>query len=425
MDAELRLLSALLHANKAEQSDYWNKQLPVKIFHVRGQEMLWVQRFKERHGQFPSPTAFAHKFPDSELPEVTDPLSTCLEPVLNAHAYSDIKTVLDRTAEMFDKKEDPTKIVETFRSLANQVSSHSVEYVDEDMRDPNIAFRRYREHASKIGKLGRYIQSPWPTMNRLINFVRPGELFTITARTSLGKTWVLAYWADFLAQAGVNTFLLSKEMPTTSIADRMTALRYGLDWELFRAGQLDAHAQVQWKIAMRKTAHLPYTLVVSGEETMEGTGMEHLYAKVTKLRPQVVMVDGAYLMKVATLGKNASPVEQATEVSRSMKRLAKVTKTQVFVVNQMNRQAEDKKGIAKGSISTVYGSDAWAQDSDFLMEVSGERGSNERVLRMLKSRDTNIGDMFIHFFLSPKPNLAAKTTLSSAAMGGVKFKVIH
>jgi hypothetical protein len=425
MDSELRFISALLHANAAEQSDFWNKQLPNKVFTLRGQEMLWLSRFRERNGKYPSVEAFEAKYPEEGLPLVTDPLGACLEPILTTAAFTEIKQVVDKTTELFDKKEDPTKIVEAFRHLASKVTSHEVAYVDEDMRDPMTAFLRYRDMAVQVTQNKTYIQSPWPTLNKLISFVRPGELFTITARTSLGKTWILANWADFLARAGVPTFIMSKEMPTASIADRMTAIRYGLDWEKFRTASLDISDQVKWKIAMRNTSAMPYTLVVSGEETIEGTGIEHLYAKVQRMRPQVIMVDGAYLMKISTVGKNASPVEQATEVSRMFKRMAKVLKAQVFVVNQMNRQAEDKKGIAKGTLGNVYGSDAWAQDSDFLLEVSGERGSNERVLRLLKSRDTGIGDMFINFILSPKPNFEGKATMSGAAMSGIKFKVIH
>lgn len=298
--------------------------------------------------------------------------------------------------------------------------------MDEDLRDPEVAFRRYRDCAKGTGARGRYIQTPWPTLNRLINFVRPGELFIITARPSIGKTWVLLWLMDFLAKAQVNSFLLSKEMPTASISDRLTAIRYGLDWDKFRAGTLDIQDQVRWKIKMRNERKHPYTLLVSGEETIEGTGIEHLYAKVMKAKPQVVAVDGAYLLKMKTLSRNAGPVEQATETSRALKRLAKVTNTQVFAVIQMNRTAEGKTGIATGNLGTVYGSDSWAQDADFLMNVGGERGSDERVLSMLKCRDTAIGDLFINFKLSPTPDFSGKTSLSaSSAMNKIPFKVIR
>lgn len=426
MDSELRFISCLLRSNPAEQTTFWEKQLPVSLFKLHELEVQWIYQFRQKYGKFPSPEAFLHKFDENELKTVNDPLPACLEPVMTNAAYADIRTVLDRTAEMFSEKKEPAEIVETFRSLAEKVQTHAIDYVDEDMNDPLTVFKRYRDLTNGVGVRGRYIQTPWPVLNRLISFVRPGELFIITARPNIGKTWLLLFLLDFLAKAEVRTFLLSKEMPTASIADRVTAIRYGLDWEKFRTGTLDINDQVRWKIAMRRQRKKPYTLIVSGEETMEGTGMEHLHAKVLKEKPQAVAIDGAYLLKMKSLNRNASPVEQATEISRGLKRLAKVTQTQVFAVIQMGRAAETKGGVAQGNLSQVYGSDSWAQDADFLMNVGGERGTNERVLSMLKCRDAAVGDLFVNFSLTPKPDFSGKSTLSAtSALNKVPFKIIR
>lgn len=423
MDSELRLISAVLHGNAAAQTEFWEKQLPLSLFPMHEQEMHWIMRHREKHGKFPSVALFEQRF-DVELGAVDDPVSSCIDPLLRNAAYAEIKRVVDKTSEMFDSKTEPTDIVEYFRSSAASIQSHSASYVDESLSDPSVALRRYQDFTSNTKVKGRYIQTPWAPLNKLLNYIRPEELFVLTARPSIGKTWCLLTIMDHLAKQGVPGFVLSKEMSTQSVADRLTALRFGLDWEKFRAGKLSPSEQVQWKIAARKSG--PYPLLVSGEETMEGTGLEHLYAKVQKIKPQVIAVDGAYLLKIKGISARADERERYAEVSRALKRLAKATKTQVFAVIQMNREAESKPGIARGSLGTVYGTDAWAQDSDFLIEVGGERGSNERVLSVLKSRETGIGDMFINFRLSPKPDFSAKVSLSAqSAMSKVAFKVIR
>jgi replicative DNA helicase len=333
--------------------------------------------------------------------------------------------VIDKVGEMFDENKDPAEIIGFFRNAADRVQSFDVEYVDESLKDSNIALRRYREQVKKLSVKGSFLDSPWPRMNKIINFCRPGELIVCAARLGLGKTWVISRWAEHLAGQGIETFFMSKEMPTQQISDRMTALRYRLDWPRFRSLQLDVFDQIRWKIKRYKTRNQPYPLLVSGEETFEGTGLQQLYSKILRVKPRAVFVDGAYLFNVPGLSKNANEVEKLTAISRGLKRIAKVTQTTVFAVIQMNRNAENKKGVALGGVTTAYGSDSWAQDADTFFEIAGERGADERVVKVHKSRETNIGDYFINFKLSPHPDFSEKSRLSSgSALGQVPFKTI-
>lgn len=417
MDAELRFLSALLHANVSEQAEYWNKQVPLQLFALREKEVHWVHKFREQHGKFPTAALFTQKFKVG-LPMVSDPIAATLEPVQTQAAYVQIKAAIDKTSKLFDENADANTIITNFRANAEKVTTFVSEYDDENLSNAEIALRRYSQMQKALQTKGNLIiDSPWAPLNKIIKFIRPGELVILTARLGLGKTWVLLDWLNYLAKKNVSTFLLSKEMPTPQISDRLTAVRFGLDWERFRGLDLDIWQQVQWKIKA-KTAG-PYPLLVSGEETFHGTGVEQLYAKVQRVKPAVVAVDGAYLLQVAGLGKGANDVQRLTMISNSLKRLAKVCKVPVIAVIQMNRSAENKQGVAKGGVTTVYGADAWGQDADFLLEVAGERGTYERVVRVLKGRDTAIGDFFINFQLSPKPDFSPKVSLSANSKLGV------
>lgn len=422
MDTELRFISCLLGSNKHDQDELWTRQLPTTMFPLREKEIFWVMRFREKHGRFPSKRAFELKF-DEELTQVEDPLSETLEPIVTQAAYAQLKDIVDSTTEMFNEKKDAADILDTFKSKANALQNLGTSsYVDERLDDTMIAQRRYKTMLASRNVKGAFIDSPWPRLNRLLNFVRPGEVVVIAARPSLGKTWLTLHWMNHLAKQGVDTLIVSKEMPTPQIADRITALRFGLDWENYRALCLTIEQQVDWKIAARKAAKIPYPMLVSGEETLEGTGIEQVYSKIQTTKPRVVAIDGAYLLSVKGLSKNATDTEKFGAISRAAKRIAKVTNTAIFVVIQMNRGAETKGGVAKGGMTTIYGADAWGQDADYVIEIAGERGADERAVCVHKSRETNIGDIFVNFKLSPLPDFSEKASLSSGSASKSTFK---
>lgn len=422
MDTELRLISRLLSANRTEQDEFWNKQLPLNVYALREQEMGWLMSYREKHGKFPSPRTFELRF-DEELKPVDDPLSVVAEPVISQAAYTQLKGIIDKTSMMFQEKENTDDILDYFRTSATAIQSFGqTSYVDEALSDPNIALRRYADVAKRKDDPSTFMRSPWNQMNKMLNFVRPGELVSIAARLGMGKSWGLFHWMDFLASQGISTLIFSKEMPTQQCADRITALRFKLEYEAFRTMTLDIDQMVNWKIRARRAAKKPYPLLVSGEETFEGTGLEQLYAKVQRVKPRVVAIDGAYLLNVKSVSRNATDQEKFAAISRGAKRLAKVTNTAVFAVIQMNRSAEDKKGKTKGGVTTVFGADAWAQDSDVLIEISGDRGANERLVSIHKSRETRIGDFPINFSFSPFPDFSEKPSLTGGDSAAIKFK---
>jgi len=254
----------------------------------------------------------------------------------------------------------------------------------------------------------------------LLTFSRPGEVITLVARMGFGKTWAVLNWADHLARKGIKTLIVSKEMPSPQVADRLSAIRYRLDWEKFRSLSMDIDDLLIWKAnTIISEAREEYPLIVSGEETLEGIGIEQVYSKIMKERPRVVIIDGAYLLTTKGVGKQAEDVQRFASISRAAKRIAKVTQTTIILVLQNNRSAEktNKNGstFARGNLNTIYGSDAWGQDSDVVMELGGDRTADERVITVHKSRETRVGDIPINFKLSPYPNFTPKTSLSSSS----------
>src|SRR5690606_15691573 len=108
---------------------------------------------------------------------------------------------------------------------------------------------------------------------------------------------------------------------------------------------------IQW-VRLRKKP-LPFELMITGDETIEGTGADYLVRKIEEYKCDVVFVDGAYLFtNVPGVHNRHNEIEKLTALTRFFKRLAKTTKTRVVAVTQQNRQGEDKTGKIVGGGTT-------------------------------------------------------------------------
>lgn len=424
-DPELRFIASLLRGTPQEQDQFYTQQIPLGVFKLRQQEMLWIQRYREKHGQYPSRIAAQIHFGE-KVPKIDEPVSACLQPVLDRCMYDEMKKVVNKVKGMTDEGLPMGQTIAAFKDGASRVKDFSVDYVDSDFAKSKGSINRYRELVRlKSDPKAQLLDFPWPTMNKLIGFQRPGNTFVWAARTSIGKTWVTTCLFDHYASKGISSLYITKEMPTEEIEDRFEAIRFELPYENFRAGTLPGDILRRWR---KERAHADsYPLIICGDETIEGTGLNHVLSKIEQYRPKIVCVDGAYLLRPENMPKNTGTVERLAFISSRIKVIAKVTKTVIHVVVQLNRSAEDKTGNTKGSISSIYGADTWAQDADYVATIGGKRGGTSRLIALLKGRESNVGEFYITFGLSPRPNFSENKTLTTSTTttgSQVKFKGI-
>ena len=90
-----------------------------------------------------------------------------------------------------------------------------------------------------------------------------------------------------------------------------------------------------------------------------------IQAKIQELEPDVVIVDGAYMMQSEDDRFEPGSAQAITSISRGLKRLAQSTKIPIVVTTQAS-QTRSKGGLHMGS--AMY-SQSWAQDADILLGV--------------------------------------------------------
>lgn len=427
MDYELRFIASLLHAPRNDQQDFYSKQIPKGVFKIREKEIKWVYDFRIKYGQYPSAAAFKEKF-DEQLKIPKDPMAAALQPVLDRAMYDQMVRVQEQTKEMLDEGVSLQETMGFWRDSASKVSSFDYDSVDVNLETSTGAETNYRERVKSRQGKGFLFESPWGSMNHLVKFFLPKELYTLVSRSSIGKTWMVLWIGHFFAMMGIKVLLISKEMGTEVLEGRLECIRFKLPYSAFRSGELPPRILRRWRREKRffKKSGQPYPFILSGKETYEGVGFEHIISSYEKYKPQVVIVDGAYLLYPSGLPKNANDTQRFTFISNRSKVLAKATNTFWINVLQQGRKAEDKEGMTKGGVTTIFGADAWYQDSDWVHDISGKRGTDYREHTLLKGRESGLGGFPTKFVLDPYPNFEEikGTIVAMDNKSIVKFKGI-
>jgi DnaB-like helicase C terminal domain len=210
-----------------------------------------------------------------------------------------------------------------------------------------------------------------------------GDMALLTARTSVGKSWLLMLAALDALRADWDVVYYSLEMSADSVAKRMAAI-LGTDVPAWLRAQR-AHLHV---IDQRMGARRGFT-----------TG--DIIRRVEQGARSLVIVDYGELLRPESGGRSTESHNKSAEISQSVQNAAKYLEVPLLVAVQDNRAAV-LGGIRPG-LENISGSDQWGRDADSVYRLRDQSGHPDgdgktRTLQMIKSRHTGLGPLsFLQF----------------------------
>lgn len=212
--------------------------------------------------------------------------------------------------------------------------------------------------------------------------ILPGEVTLVVARTGVGKTLVVCHEAVRWARQGKRVLLVSLEMLPVHLSNRIDAMLAHFNPKLFRS-RAD-HGRL---LALRPTVELELQVIRdAGGDIMFNKGgtmtIPRLRGLIEELKPDVVVVDGVYLVRVEE-SKPMASWERVKAVSNGLKQLALETALPFLETSQFNRtDTKDGQGL-----ENIGYSDALGQDADCVMGMSKDpTGPGRALLELLKVR---------------------------------------
>ena len=286
------------------------------------------------------------------------------------------------------KGDNPQRAVE---SLIQELESVTASVDDDIEVYDSGSIDRLSEYSQRVaqrkdrslGMLG--IPTPFKTLNRLGVGWMPGELYSLFARPTVGKSFMSVKVAAVAMKQGYKTLLISTEMPVKAMSMRMDAflgklLGYEFSLTKLRRGDegIDEEKYREFLTAMdSRNILFPHHL---GFDALSVSTIRNL---VRKYSPDLVVVDGVYLLSDDS---TRAKWEQNDNLFKGLKNIAMAHEIPVFCTTQAGREAVDLFKPPK--LNQVANGDALVRASDIAFAMSKvEDADNQRYLYYMKQRD--------------------------------------
>lgn len=213
-------------------------------------------------------------------------------------------------------------------------------------------------------------------LNNKTRGLQDGDLIIVAARPSMGKTTFAMNLAEgALMNSDLPVVVFSMEMPAESIVMRLLSSFMGIHQGNLRSGKM---SEDEWAKVMSGTTILNNKkLYIDDSTALPPSEMRSRCRRIAKENNGqigMIVVDYLQLMKVPGMGDNR--VGEISEISRSLKALARELNCPVIALSQLNRSLENRPN-KRPIMSDLRESGAIEQDADLIMFIYRDEVYNE------------------------------------------------
>ena len=192
------------------------------------------------------------------------------------------------------------------------------------------------------------------------------DLILVAARPSMGKTAFVLNIAEFVAlKSKIPTAIFSLEMSRTQLVNRILAMNSKVDSQTMRTGDLKEDDWAKLMESARLTGESPLMI-----DDTPGISIQELRSKCRKFKLEknlgLVIID--YLQLMSGGKKSESRQQEISEISRSLKALAREINCPVIALSQLSRAVESRDD-KRPMLSDLRESGAIEQDADVVMFI--------------------------------------------------------
>jgi len=246
------------------------------------------------------------------------------------------------------------------------------------------------------------VPTGWNDFDEMTSGLQRGDMVIVAGRPSMGKTTFAMNIAEHAAiKSRLPTAVFSMEMPGESLAMRMLSSLGRIDQHRVRTGKLEDDDWPRLTSAVGLLAEAPMFI-----DDTPALSPNELRARVRRLAREhgelgLIVIDYLQLMQVH--GSSENRTNEISEISRSLKALAKEMDVPVVALSQLNRSLEQRPN-KRPVMSDLRESGAIEQDADLIVfiyrdEVYNEDSDNKGTAEIIigKQRNGPIGTTRLTF----------------------------
>ena len=197
--------------------------------------------------------------------------------------------------------------------------------------------------------------------------LQPSDLILVAARPSMGKTAFVLNIAEYVAfKQGKTVAIFSLEMSKEQLVNRLFSMESKVDSQHLRTGNL---SDEEWEKLIESAGVIGRSKLIIDDTP--GIGISELRSKCRKYKMdhdlQMVIID--YLQLMSGGGRSTdSRQQEISDISRSLKALARELRVPVVALSQLSRAVEQRPDH-RPMLSDLRESGAIEQDADVVMFI--------------------------------------------------------
>jgi replicative DNA helicase len=416
-NAEMQLISRIIYTGDMASVLSWG--ISDNDFRTNEAKSIWrycegYYQSKNSIGAVIGPKVFENVWPQIELLAdngmTTEAL--CYE-VRRARIIAEAK---EAVMAMVDNVElDPTQAIAIIHTqmqnllAIGEAKNHDLSFGDA-MEKLVTRYQTVRDNQYAYAKMSY----PWQILNeKACGGVQEDDYIVIYGRPKMMKTWVLTCFIAEAFQKEMTALVYTKEMTQENIIQRVVSVIGKFPYQELRNGKLSREDEILL-MEMVKYARDTYRKanIITLDGRMVGAGgdtVAWLQSKVEHYKPDIVFIDGMYLLSDSTGNKKTADWQRVTNISRAIRNMILHTRIPVVATMQANRGAAKH---AEGNLDEIAYADAVGQDATVAMRTMYNKKEGLINLILAGSREFSLDGLQIGG--KPSTDFSFKKVLTEA-----------
>jgi urease gamma subunit len=339
----------------------------------------FVREHYANYREVPSIIAVTDNFPNFRAIKVEDNLEYLIDKMVEFRRNRLTRNGLELVVDKMTQNDHESALTEMSKTITLVNAQGVVGTTHIDVTKNSDKFWEDYETLQNHKLLG--VPTGFEKIDEATAGLQGGQLITMIAPPKTGKSQIALRMAANVHEAGLVPMYQSFEMNNHEQEQRYLAMASHVSSNRLRRGQLTASEEDR---ARNFTEELKDKQPLHFVDAINGLTIDSLVAKAEQLNPDVLFVDGVYLMLDQVTGEANTP-QALTNITRGLKRVAQKLDIPVVITTQTLLW---KMRGGKVTADSIGYSSSFFQDSDVILGLEPiEEDENMRLLKIVQSRN--------------------------------------
>jgi replicative DNA helicase len=390
MSLDANFINALLHQNDLQI--VFNNKIEAKfLLSPYNNVFQMITEHFTKYGTVPGVETVLKQFPTIEISAPKDSLLYFCDELKNREKFNSAQLLAKQIFDAFKTADSPQKKKDALVTVQEAVFKLSAKYAldlstatTQDITSSALMrYADYQARKNNAGVLG--IPVPWTPLQDETMGWQKGDMITFLGKSGLGKTWALMLCAAHAHANGAKVLVFTHEMTIKQLGFRFDALMSGIAHDSLKKTSLNPLEEEHYRVFLetmeeqRKSGAVQPFIINQGSPADGGTTIS---AVIRSIRPDIVIIDGAYLFA------ESYSWDKVSELTKSIKMAAILNEVPIIVSNQyaMNKMSQTKSAFSASFIN----------DSNIVIKMIKEEEKKFLPVmgfQLMKGRDISTPDM--------------------------------